>query len=395
MSRTFRSVWPWIWTGLVGITALAAVLFVDADVGDWWERLVIVVLPTFLTALGAIIARRQPGNLIAWLLIVAGSGLLASAVLGSLYGVEHGPPVQSNFWDFLLIWVAGAAGLVLFYSLVLLVYVFPTGRLLSKRWSWVVWIPVAFTSAILFMAAFTETVGPFFADEGETRWAIENPIGFIPLSFLDTTLTVWSVLIVIILPVGAVASLFFRYRRAESVERAQIRWVLFGALVAGISYPLSVWIFTDNPTLSGVFGVLAFSVLPVVITVAITRYRLFEIDRLISRTVSYAIVVGFLGVVFAAGVVWIPTVFGLSDSPILVATSTLAVAALFNPLRKRVQTLVDRRFNRSGYNATRLSEALSESLQQTMSEAELTENLLTAVNAHFEPSASTVWLRGE
>jgi hypothetical protein len=135
------------------------------------------------------------------------------------------------------------------------------------------------------------------------------------------------------------------------------------------------------------------SLFPIAIGIAVFRYRLFEVDRFISRTVSYALVVGFLAAVFVAGVTWIPNALGLGDSPLLVAASTLAVAAIFNPLRRQTQVWVDRRFNRSHYDAERVMESFAGSLQTRVDPDGVMDDLVDVVSEAMQPESVGAWVR--
>ena len=147
-----------------------------------------------------------------------------------------------------------------------------------------------------------------------------------------------------------------------------------------------------DPTLYGLLNLAALGVIPVAITIAVTRYKLFEIDRIISRTVSYALVVGLLVAVFFGLVTLVTAVLPPDASDLAIAASTLAVAALFNPLRKRVQHAVDRRFNRSSYQAARLSEQFAARLDQPHTVEEIAELWKQTVNESLQPQASGLWL---
>jgi hypothetical protein len=395
--KSAKSPYPWVWTGTIGIAALLAVLFLEG--GDWavrqgqWVSIAVVVIPVFLSFLGAVIVTHQPGNRIGYLLLVTGAGVLVTGLLDGLYGTQVGPPADPTFLDYLLIWVMSSTGSAfVIYPITLLIYLFPTGAFLSRRWSWAFWLPVALVSLVALVAAIADEVGPFFADQGEVRWLIDNPIGVVPIAFLDLLVVVWSVFLVVILPVGAAVSLIMRYRRSSLVIQTQIRWIIYGSVVAAVAFPLGVWFLADSSFADVLFTV-SLLVVPITITLAITRYRLFEIDRLISRTVSYALVVGFLGLVFATGVVWIPAALGLAETPLIVAASTLAVAALFNPLRTRIQRIVDRRFNRSQYRAEQVAELFADQLRHTMTVPQLSTALIETVDTYLEPTSSAIWLR--
>jgi hypothetical protein len=138
----------------------------------------------------------------------------------------------------------------------------------------------------------------------------------------------------------------------------------------------------------------ALLIIPTVITIAITKYKLYEIDRLISRTLSYAILVGVLGLVYVAGAVWLPTrLLGDTVPTLLVAGSTLAVAALFNPLRRRIQQAVDKRFNRSSYQAEAIAEAFSAKLQESLTVEGIAEAWTQTVQEALQPNAAGIWIK--
>jgi hypothetical protein len=138
---------------------------------------------------------------------------------------------------------------------------------------------------------------------------------------------------------------------------------------------------------------LAVATIPVAVTMAITRHRLYDIDRLFSRTLSYALVVGFLGLVFATGVVWLPSALDIGDTPLVVAGTTLAVAALFNPVRRRVQAGVDRRFNRSRYDAERVVEGFTWSLRDEVDPERVMDGWMSVVGQTMQPAAAGAWVR--
>jgi len=395
--RSVRLTVPWIWTGLVAVVAVSAVLLVNG--GQWesiqtaWETVVVVSLPVLLSFLGALIATRQPGNRISWLLFVSGAGLLGVTVLSELYGVGAGPPADPGFLDYFLIWFYNSTGSALIiYPLFLLVFIFPTGRFLSRRWSWALWLPAVFVPLVAVLAAFAKTVGPLFDDQGEARWAIDNPIGFVPVGVLDAVVAVWSLFLVVILPVGGVVSLILRYRTSSLLVRTQIRWVIYAAAIAAIAFPIGAWWLSSHPVWEDIFWLIALAVIPLAITVAITRYRLFEIDRIISRTISYALVVALLAGVFF-GLVVIVGSFLPSNNPLVVAGATLAVAALFNPLRRRTQHWVDRRFNRSGYQADLVSEEFAKRLREPLSSQEIADLWNETVEKAIQPQAAGIWLK--
>lgn len=247
---------------------------------------------------------------------------------------------------------------------------FPSGHLSHRWWRSIVVAALGLTIAGFFVAQATGDEGPF---------VIVPLVAFV---------------------LGAAVDLMVRHRRSTGYEKAQMKYVVFATIASASLLVLpglisSIGSFDISDVLYDLIVVFGFTLFPLAIGGAILRYRLYEIDRLISRTVSYSLVVAVLGLVFAAGVVWIPTALGLEDTPILVAASTLAVAALFNPLRRRIQRVVDRRFNRSRYQAEEVAEEFATKLQTSLTRHQLADIWEQTVDTHFEPSASGVWLRDD
>jgi hypothetical protein len=342
-----------------------------------------VAMLILITALGSVISSRQPGNRIAWLLHAISVGLLLS--MTSSLVTESNPPISPDFWDYAAIVIINGLSLSFLYPIFLILFIFPTGRFLTRRWRWAAWIGVLFIPAMLLVALFTEEVGQIWAEE---PWRIPNPIGFLPFDTVKYMSWAWQTAL-IVLAVGGVAALIVRYRRSDVVVRTQIKWVLYAAVVVAVTFPFA---FGDDPTVSGLLYVIVVGAIPVAITVAVTRYKLFEIDRIISRTVSYALVVGLLVAVFFGLVTLVTEVLPPDSSDLAIAASTLAVAALFNPLRKRVQHTVDRRFNRSSYQAARVSEQFAALLDQPHTVEEIAELWKQTVNESLQPHSSGLWL---
>lgn len=188
---------------------------------------------------------------------------------------------------------------------------------------------------------------------------------------------------------GAV-SLIVRYRRGGSIERQQIKWIIFAAMLLLPAIALSdAYQDTVGPLILG-FAIMVF---PIAITVAILKYRLYEIDRIVNRTVVYAIVVVLLGAVFALGAVWIPSRLPFEDNNLAVAASTLAVFFLFNPLRIRVQRFVDHRFYRSRYDAQQVADDFSARLRDQVDPEAVASEWVEVVQRTMQPASVAVWVR--
>ena len=385
--KDVRRLLSWLWTGSIATVLVVALLMRGPETNavdgvlEPFAALSIVLMAGF----GAVISTRQPGNRIAWLfqaisvlfLLVIGASIVVD-------GIDPASPEFPDAWDLAAIFILYGISLALFHAVFLLLYVFPTGVFLTRRWSWAGWSAVVLAPVSLLAIVFAEQITEGFVDD---PWQISNPIGFLPYEIFEIVNIVWLIVLTGV-AVGGVIALVFRYRRSDPVIRAQVKWVLFAAVVAAVCLPVG-W---GDFALSGVFTLGALVVIPFAITIAITRYKLYEIDRLISRTISYAIVAAALVAVFATGAVWLPTRLLGEQPSILVAASTLAVAALFNPLRRRVQHVVDKRFNRSSYEADRVAEEFTAELRDSLTVEQLAEAWVRTVDSHLEPEVSGIWL---
>lgn len=375
----------WVWAVMLALVALGLVLTVGPPGEGFSETASLILVILVPTVMGALLRTKVPDNPIWLVFLLAGLGALLAGTASRV--VESGPPIEPGFWDYAAIWFSlGLSSLSFFYPYLLLLYLFPTGRFLNRRWRWAGWFGLMAGPMLALSAAFQTRIGDPFAEE---PWSIPNPIGFIP-----TTIGDWIFGIAIyglyMVALGSVVAIVVRFRRAEADERAQIKWLLFAGALFVLGFFDVVFEVTNGFTaMAGLFAI------PVAITIAITRYRLFEIDRIISRTVSYLVVVGLLALVFVAGAVWLPTrVFG-EQSSLFVAGSTLAVAAIFNPVRQRVQRVVDRRFNRSAYHGSEIAAEFAGKLQQTLTVEELADVWAGTVGTSLQPRSMGVWLRAE
>lgn len=346
--------------------------------------------PLGLTAFpiaAALILSRRPGNAIGLTLgVVSLSSLVIFATWGYVGTFPSGPlsPAAEVLNNVFVIPQFG--------GMIALLHVFPTGRPPNRLFQAalrVFWWAIAATSVLLVLSP---------GDLPIT--GRDNPAGVLPewTGQLVSEGGVWDMTFVIFILVGLI-SLVVRWRRGEAVERAQLRWFITAALISVLFLTLSADESASAGTVADiVIGVLLaiglFWSLPAAIVVAVLRYRLFEIDRLISRTLTYALVAGLMAATFAAIAIGLPTLLGLSgESPQLVAGATLAAAALFNPLRRRLQTWVDRRFNRARYDAQQEVASLTERLRDELDVADLTGDMIGVVAKTMQPASASVWVR--
>jgi hypothetical protein len=265
------------------------------------------------------------------------------------------------------------------------VLLFPDGRLPSARWWPVRWFGIGAVALGSLSTIFAPTI---WGTDDATPFAGVLPAGV--LSALDTL----SLILLFPFLAGVVAAPFVRYRRADSQQRLQFKIFGFGAAIAlgGVVAP------GFSPVAAEIFqsvipGAISLMALPVSITAAIMRYRLYDIERLISRTVGYAIVIATLAVVYASGAIWLPTRIVGEQSPIFVAGSTLAVAALFNPIRRRVIRWVDRRFYRSRYDAEQVLIRFGDRVKDEVDMDRLAEASLAVIRQTVRPTSAGAWIR--
>lgn len=383
-----RRLLPWLWPGVV-VAALVALVITESDEFQVDPSTAVfgVVVVLMFTLLGSVILHQDKGNVIGWLMQISGFALLSQIAIQS---VLETPPADPTVVDYLALIADINFGInFLIYPLLLTGFVFPDGHFLTRRWSWPAWGGAIFIPSILLLSIFTSEIGPMFTED---QWAIANPIGFIPPGIFEAVFTVWIFFIYLMAPTAVVA-LVVRYRRSDPEVKAQIRWVILGSIGFFITFVLTVFEPTDGGGLVGVLAGLGFTTIPISITIAITKYRLYEIDRLISRTIGYALVIALLAGIYLLGAVWLPTQLLDEQPPVFVAGSTLAAVGLFSPLRKRLLGWVDRRFYRSRYRAEQVIASFTERVRDEVTADRLAAEWEKAVTETLQPSAIGLWVR--
>jgi hypothetical protein len=341
------------------------------------------------------IVSRQPRNVIGWLLIIPGLSIPMTE-LGTIWLRNLDPaPVGADIWLWLVLWITSWGWVLLIFPVFHLLLTFPNGRLLSPRWRWVVWLEGAMVATMMGLSGFGSELSLMVEDE--IVWSVANPIGLAALTteFFDDGAvfeSMWSISLVL-LTLTCLAAVVIRCRKGSSEEREQLKWPLYAVGLFGLVYATSaIGIGLEEGGVPELLFGLSLAGIPVAVAIAVLRYRLYEIDRIISRTVSYVILVGLLGAVFFGVVTALSSVLQ-AESQLAVAGSTLAVAALFNPVRKRVQGLVDRRFNRSRYDAQRVMERFTGSLQGRVDSTGVVEGWVGVVAETMQPAWVGVWVR--
>jgi hypothetical protein len=355
-------------------------------------------LPIWFSAafavVGFVVVWRKPRNPLGWI-ILAAAGFLALSEDASFYVVagyrlRHGGLPLG--WVALLAQPGWAPAIVLLGLLLLL---FPDGRLPSLRWRWVLW-PYLGVAALWTAGTVVITVAAIVnhhtqVDSGGNLLLFDHPTG---------SSAWWGVVNDLFFPLLAVGWLVsltgqvLGYRRASGERRQQLKWLMTGSALAGVGLASAAGGANSHFVILRILGILGFFAilgLPVSIGVAILKYRLYDIDRIISRTLAYAIVTGLL-VGLYAGLVLLATEVFRFHSTVAVAAATLAAAALFNPVRRRVQLRVDRRFNRARYDADKMVAGFAARLKDTVDLDSVRDDLASVVHQALEPAHVSVWI---
>ena len=344
---------------------------------------------------GFVVASRSSRNPLGWILLGAATFNVlsqdASFYVVADYRLRHGGLPLG--WVAVLAQPGWAVSIVMSGLVVLL---FPDGRLPSPRWRWVLWLYLA-AAALYLVGVLVASVGAIAGhdirvDASGNLLALSHPTGssawwgVVEAVFLLVLAVCWA---------GSVAGQAASYRRSSGERRQQLKWLLAGTAIAGVGIPLAVWLSGMHGILAGLAAGIAGACgqlgIPVCVGVAILKYRLFEIDRIISRTLGYAIVTGLLVGAYAGIVLLTTEVFGIR-TPVAVAAATLAAAALFNPVRRHVQQVVDRRFNRARYDADQAIAAFAARLKNAVDLDSVRDDLAGVVHQALEPVHVSVWI---
>jgi hypothetical protein len=383
----------WVWLlGALAVLSLAAMIPLSFLANQVFNGAVPLVIGVPCAGVGVLVARRQPRNPIGWLFLVIAICLFLGTDGGDYaylaYRLGHHLPLGVVAVLLDQIW---GPGLQLLFVVILL---FPDGRLHSRFWRWALRAYCILYAALLATEA-AATAGalighPVRVDSSGGLSAVDNPGGW--FKAIQGPMTIALVL----LSVSFIGRQALSWRRSSGERRQQLKWLASGAAVS----LLSVIVATSGAgalaaPLGWVTGIAWFGIaaLPVSIGVAILRYRLYEIDRIISRTLAYTFITGLLVGVYAGLVLLATHVLGFKG-PVAVAASTLAAVALFTPVRRRVQRIVDRRFNRARYDAERTVATFTARLQDDVDLDTVRTDLLAAVHQALEPAHASVWLAG-
>ena len=340
---------------------------------------------------GALIAARRPANPVGWLLCLNGV-VLSIGHFSAQYAI-YTLLAQPNTFPAgeALAWIASWILPIIIGIQIWFYLLFPTGRLPSARWKWLAWLTVAFVVVGVILSAFA-----FGANAG--LGPIPNPLGIEGFSNVyDMVLNFLPLLYV-----AVASSLFVRLRRARGVERQQIKWFAYAvaATISGIILAYMLPGVIDTPRwferAGFALNIAVTPAIPISMGIAILRYRLYEIDTLINRTLVYGSLTATLVALYFGGIVLLQRLFVVltgERSTLAVVVSTLVIAAVFNPLRRRIQSFIDRRFYRRKYDAAKTLEAFSAKLRDETDLDALSDDLVGVVRETMQPAHVSLWLR--
>ena len=397
MRRFLRGIrMPWLVLGVSVALAAASVALGISGGADLFIAFSIAALGVVFAGTGALVASRAPGNWIGWIFCAMGL-LFEFGILGEVY-VAYGSLADGflpgRAW---VGWISQWSNNAFAPTMIILSFLlFPTGRLPSARWR-----PVALIAtgvAVVHAASAALTPGPL------QDYGIQNPAGIEAATALRMIAEVSVLILVLPLMLLSVVSLFARLRRSSGIERQQLKWFAYAAALLATdllaSNALAVLLGGTGNEVAEFIPFLTFVItlsgIPMAMGVAILKHRLYDIDAIINRTLVYGALTLSLVMVYVGCVVSLQYVLRAmtgGNSQLVIVASTLAIAALFNPLRRRIQSFIDRRFYRRKYDARKTLEAFSARLRDETDLDDLGGDLVSVVRETVQPAHASLWLR--
>jgi hypothetical protein len=397
----------WLAWSLCGLTLIlvACVVAFEALYRVSLSGLSLLVFVVASALVGAVVASRQPRNPVGWFFVVSATCWAVNEATGryAVYGlvIEPGslPLARLMAWPSTWMWEPAALLITLFLPLY-----FPDGRLLSPRWRPVLWLALLFSVGfgVVFGALFPGEVDELSPGVGGDVPGVVNPLGVEALRLLDRVPQVDIILAVVLLVsvLCSVASLVVRFRRSDGEERQQMKWLTYAAAANFATLLLVMSLPADSAWYRAVDSLwnLVLAGLPVAMGIAVLKYRLYDIDLIINRTLVYGSLTLMLALIYFGGVATSQAIFGAltgqEEQPQLaVVISTLVIAALFVPLRRRTQAFIDRLFYRRKYDAAKTLEAFSAKLRDETDLDALNADLVGVVDETMQPTHVSLWLR--
>ncbi|MES0359818.1 MAG: hypothetical protein ABUK20_02800 [Anaerolineales bacterium] len=400
MIKNSSAVFAWIFFGLITASVTAAVIFdfFTRPAGDIFvlAEILFPLVPVTFAFVGALIISRQPRNVIGWLMMLPGVSLfvLVDAFLRPYLNGLLPPPEAPTLVFLLILWFSNWNWLLLVFPLMFIMVLFPTGRPLTPRWGWLIYFGLGIMVPFILFITFADSLAP---GSGGVDWVFANPIGFLDVKWIEYVvapfifaLPVWVILCVV--------SLLIRFRRSRAVEREQIKWLFYSAAIFAAFYvPTFIQSNFNSPdSLWNILFGIGMLTVPISIAIAILRYRLYDIDIIIRRTLVYGALTLLMALVYFGSVVLLQQAFRAltgQDSPVAIVISTLIIAALFNPLRGRVQEVIDRRFFRKKYDAEKIMASFGAGLREEVDLEDLQNQILIVVQETLQPEQVSLCLK--
>ena len=358
------------------------------------------LLPLAFSALGALVISRQPHNTIGWLMLAPALATVLDAFSTPFVSNVTVPPSDPSSLFLVAVWASRISWVLGVFPFLLILLLFPTGRPPSRRWNGLVLAVVSLQMLNLLVVGFGRQLVPF-----SEAWSVANPIGVIPDEWVRALYSVLLQVILGVLTLLCTASLFVRYKHGSVVEKTQIKWIAFASSIFGLLYLVTIltlvatglsWASDDPVALAaqlpaGLTGI----TIPVTIAIAILRHHLFDIDIIIRRTLVYSTLTLTLGLVYIGCILLSRTLVAplIGGSELAIVASTLAIAALFNPLRRRIQNSIDKRFYRRKYDAAKVLAAFGVTVRDETDLDALTNEMLRVVDMTMQPEFVGLWLR--
>jgi hypothetical protein len=380
----------WSWVGLLSQDGSRDALYLAGEV------LISLAAPVVFAIVAALIVSRQPRNTLGWVLMVpVGLYVVGGPIASYIENLAPSSP-EPTVPILLMAWFNNWNWLLLIFPLLLILLLFPNGRPPTPAWRWVGVAAIVWAALFVLLAALPQQIN----SGTKPNLVFDNPIGVLGKDTVERLLGVWIVGLVA-LAVACAVALFVRYRRANDTEREQIKWLLYacavflvvyvGGFVSGLGGTASfggyIW---------GVLFGLSVIALPAAIAIAILCYRLYDIDIVINRTLVYGSLTVTLVALYFGGIVVLQRFFVLltgQQSTLAVVASTLLIAALSTPWRRRIQSFIDRRFYRRKYDARKTLEAFSATLREETDLDALRDDLVSVVAETMQPAHVSLWLR--
>jgi hypothetical protein len=400
MSKRISFWLPWLmWVLFLVIMLLKELLALKNDPSAWAGDIFYDLVLLIFISVGAFIASHRPENPIGWI-ICAATLIWSLSALAIEYGVYSLITAPGSLPVGVFVSLFGGVGRTIGWFLIItfLLLLFPNGHLPSPRWRPLAWL----IAGLLVVSPFTLVFDPTpFINVDSRLAAFQNPLGISGTSALFDHFNTFVNLFLFATAVACIASVFVRFRRARGDERQQLKWLAYGtvlSLLVIVAIIVSIFTNVDLGFLSSALFYLPLLIISISAGIAIMRYRLYNIDILINRTLVYGVLTALLALIYF-GLVFILQALvraltgQISQTPLVIVGSTLVIAAIFQPLRRRIQQVIDRRFYRRKYDAARTVEAFSATLRNEVDLNQLREHLISVVQETMQPAHVSLWLR--